>query len=281
MGPARSDNRIVMREGPFSQGNRCMKDRFRSATGIGPIEWASIGLALVVLSCGGPGNTGRWTPDPNLVKEVPWLNGVLPALDSGREAILAQTPSYPAVASGQPDLGSQHLDCSGLAGLEFSTSWFESFESDMPNDPTHIGVGSGWAGYDDLTKYAFHVPGDVTWYPELVSQGAFSAPWGMPADNSIPGPSCDGMPNHWALHFRGGLFRKWGGGMSHAFTDPVGRYRDDVFSDCPPGVDFCPPKLPDGAKIDSAGLPTVPANAPTHQQSHEFVHASPTGGTSD
>src|SRR5579859_6571063 len=150
-----------------------MNGPLRSA--VAPVDCAAIAIALALSSCGGPGNTGRWYPDPELVKEVPWLNGVLPARDSGGEAVLAQLPVYPPVASGERDPGPVHLDCSGLAGLEFSKGWFESFESDMPNDPLHIGVASGWAGYDDLTKYAFHVPGDVTWYPQLVTNGAFSA----------------------------------------------------------------------------------------------------------
>ena len=177
---------------------------------------------LAVSSCGGPGNTGKRGPDTELVRAVPWLNGALPALDVGCEALIPSTPVYPPIGLGLADPGSQRADCTRLAGLEFSPAWTDTFEPPMPDDPTQTGVGSGWSSYDDLTKYSFHVPGDATWYPGL--KGTFAAPWGLPAD-TIAGPSCDGKPNRWALHFRGDLFRKWGGGISHALTDPVGRYR--------------------------------------------------------
>jgi hypothetical protein len=175
---------------------------------------------------------------------------------------------------GQVDPGPSHLDCGGLAGLEFSTAWFDSFESDMPDDPMHIGIASGWAGYDDLTQYAFHVPGDATWYPDLVKNRAFSAPWGLPADNTFHGPSCDGKPNNWSMRYRGGLFRKWGGGMSHAFTDPVGRYRLTPSDACPPDVDFCPPPVPPGATVDTAGIPLKAKSGDEYLQSHDFLDVS-------
>ncbi len=244
----------------------------------------AVGIAIALLSgwsCG-PGNTGVAVPDPSLVREVPWLNGGVPVIEGdcsvGCTAVLPDTASnFPPIASGLPDLGSQRADCGPTSDYTFSTAWFDDFEP-TTDDPMETGVAAGWASYDDLTKYSFHVPGDATWYPAI--KPTIMTTWGLPAEKT-PGPACGTKPNNWVLHFRGGLFRKWGGGMSHVFTDPVGRYRDDVFSDCPPGVDFCPPKLPDGAKVDSAGLPTVPANALKYQQSHEFVDVSPTGGNYD
>src|SRR4029079_19591560 len=106
--------------------------------------------------------------------------------------------------------------CAALAGLDFAAGWFDSFEPVVPDDPGETGVAAGWASYDDLTKYSFHVPGDATWYPEL--RGTIFSAWGLPAER-LPGPSCNGKPSDWVLHFRGGLFRKWGGGISHAFVD--------------------------------------------------------------
>ncbi len=189
----------------------------------------------------------------------------------GCEALIPSTPVYPPIGLGLADPGSQRADCTRLAGLEFSPAWTDTFEPPMPDDPTQTGVGSGWSSYDDLTKYSFHVPGDATWYPGL--KGTFAAPWGLPAD-TIAGPSCDGKPNRWALHFRGGLFRKWGGGISHALTDPVGRYRDTPFDTCSPDVDFCPPPLPPGATTDTAGLPVKARSGEDYQQSHDFLDVS-------
>jgi hypothetical protein len=228
-------------------------------------------LAVGVGACGGPGNTGRSVPDPSLVREVPWLNGVLPALDSGGAAVIPQTPVYPPIGLGLADPGSLGVDCQPLAGLEFSSGWFDTFETLDPNDPSATGVASGWSSYDDLTQYSFHVPGDATWYPGL--KGTFAAPWGMPADR-VAGPSCDGKPNSWALRFRGGLFRKWGGGMSHALTDPLGRYRLSPTDTCDPGIDFCPPPIAASATVDTAGLPVKAASGDDYKQSHDFLDVS-------
>jgi len=76
------------------------------------------------------------------------------------------------------------------------------------------------------------------------------------------------------LHFRGGLFRKWGGGESHAFTDPVGRYRLTPSDTCAPDVDFCPPPIPAGATVDTAGLPLKGRTGDDYLQSHDFVDVS-------
>src|SRR5436190_761981 len=104
-----------------------------------PLHAAALS-ALVVISCGGPGNTGRAVPDPSLVREVPWLNGVLPALDAGGEAIIPLTPVYPPIGLGLADPGSLRADCRPLAGLEFSAGWMDTFETLTPDDPTATGV---------------------------------------------------------------------------------------------------------------------------------------------
>src|SRR5258708_6223963 len=89
------------------------------------------GLASLAVSCGGEGNTGRSTPDPTLVEAVPWLNGVLPEVKNG-EVVIPPTPAYPPIGLGLPDPGPQRTDCSGFAGLEFSTGFFQDFEPVPP-----------------------------------------------------------------------------------------------------------------------------------------------------
>jgi hypothetical protein len=227
-------------------------------------------MVLGATSCG-PGNTGRTAPDPSLVRGVPWLNGVLPILEANGDAVLPAMPVYPPIALGLPDPGSQRTDCAQLAGYEFSKGWFDTFEPLMPADPNETGVAPGWSSYDDLTSFAFHTPGDATWYAGL--RGRISWAWGLPAER-VPGPSCDGVANDWVMHFRGGLFRKWGGGVSHAFPDPVGRYRTTPYDACPPDVDFCPPALPLGVTVDSAGLPIRGASGEEYLQSHDFFDVS-------
>jgi hypothetical protein len=236
------------------------------------LGWIAAGCTVAgVWSCGGPGNTGKTAPDPALVRDVPWLNGGVPVLDAGGGVVIPATPVYPPIGRGLPDPGSQRTDCAALAGYEFSTAWFDTFEPLMPDDPNETGVAGGWASYDDLTRNAFHVPGDATWYPGL--KGTINAAWGLPAER-MPGPSCDGQPNDWVLHFRGGLFRKWGGGISHAFTDPVGRYRATPGDPCPPDADFCPAPLAPGATTDSAGLPVTAPSGKDYQQPHDFFDVS-------
>jgi hypothetical protein len=229
---------------------------------------------FVMAACDGPGNTGKILPDPLLVRSVPWLNGILPALDSNGQAVVPDTAVYPPIASGLPDLGSRPAapaDCAAAAALEFSTGWFDSFEKTNPADPNSVAVAPGWSSYDDLTKYAFHAPGDVTWYPGLVAGRDYE--WGLPTDDAIPGPSCDGTPNNYALHLRGGLFRKWGGGISHAFTDPVGLYCTTPPT-CPTCNDFCPPAPAAGATVDSAGLPLTAPDGSSYAESHDFFDVS-------
>jgi hypothetical protein len=231
----------------------------------------AVGLCSFAGACDGPGNSGVYAPDPNLVRDVPWLNGVMPAVESG-VAVVPPMAVYPSIGFGLPDPGSQRTDCSTVGDYDFSTGWFDSFELHDKTDPSETtGVAAGWASYDDLSKYAFHAPGDATWYPGLAH--TFHGLWGLPAER-LPGPSCDGKPNDWVLHFRGGLFRKWGAGISHAFMDPVGQYRDTAFDDCKGGEDFCPATLSKGAPVDGAGLPATAKSGADYLQSHQFIDAS-------
>jgi hypothetical protein len=250
-------------------------------TAVGLAGALSLSCAALAAACDGPGNTGKTAADPMLAQLVPWANGVLPDVDATGQTVVPDLPQYPAIQLGVPDPGSQRINCAGLDQYEFSQGWFDSFELTKRGvDPTEVGVAPGWASYDDLTKLSWHAPGDATWYPGLNPNGShfFYTSWGLPAVR-MPGPSCDETPNDWVLHFNGGLFRKWGGGISHAFTDPLGQYRPDPFSSCDltKGEDFCPPALPGDmttTKFDTAGLPTTAADGSAYLQSHDFFDVS-------
>jgi hypothetical protein len=253
----------------------CRPPRF--AVGLAAPAALLVGLASA--ACDGPGNSGKFETDPMLVEAVPWQNGVLPHVDAQQRMIFPSVPEYPSIALGLVDPGPSRIDCATLDQVDFSKGWFDDFEA--PADQAdYVGIAPGWASYDDLTIDSWHAPGDATWYPGLSLGTAhfFNAAWGLPAEKT-PGPSCDGTPNDWVLHFKGGLFRKWGGGISHAFTDPVGQYRADAFSSCDltKGQDFCPPALPGDittTKFDTAGLPTAAASGDPYLQSHDFFDVS-------
>jgi hypothetical protein len=263
-------------------GGNLLARRTRGRTG--PVVRSVTGLALISIlwaACDGPGNSGKSIVDPNLVRAVPWLNGVVPDLDGSGNAVVPSTAMYPPIASGMPDPGSQRVDCSRLADYEFSRfpnqfagqkrlGWFDDFEP-TTTDPGENGGAPGWSSYDDLTKDAFHTPGDFTWYPSLM--GTIRSQWGLPSEHT-PGPSCDSTPNNWVMHYRGGLFRNWGGGVSHAFTDPAGSYRATQSDSCAAGNDFCPAPIPMDAPVDSAGLPTIDATGAPLLQSHDTFDVS-------
>jgi len=251
---------------------------------------ALVAAALALTACDGPGNSGRSPLEANVVELVPWQNGVLPHLDEtavpvdpsvGKPVIFPSLPQFPPIGLGLPDPGPSRTDCSTVDQYEFSKGWFDSFEP--PADQAdYVGVAPGWASYDDLTKDSWHSPGDVTWYPGLSQQSAsgtvthaFNVAWGLAADR-FPGPSCDGTPNDWVLHFKGGLFRKWGGGISHAFTDPPGLYCPSSFSasSTPPHNDFCPPMTADGTIVDGSGLPAMGTSGMPYLQSHDYFDVS-------
>jgi hypothetical protein len=234
---------------------------------------------LTFAACSGPGNTGQSQIDPALELAVPWTNGGVPVLDDSGQPIIPATPVYPPIANGTPDPGSGPVDCTVLKGIETSPGFYDSFEPLAAPDggavEGGVGVAIAWTGYDDLSWGSFHVPGDITWYaaspPPLTGcveprcDPGSGGLWGLAAD-ATGGPSCNGEANHWSLHFRGGLFRSWGGGASSVFTDPRGS--------CAPDADTCPPAPASGAAADSAGLPLLTPDGGPYQQSHAFLDAS-------
>jgi hypothetical protein len=246
----------------------------RAAMVIAPAA-AAIGFAST-WACTGPGNTGQSTIDRSLELEVPWVNGGVPVLDDAGAPTIPATPQYPPIASGEADPGSGPVDCTVLAGIETSPGFYDTFEppgADAGLGPGAVGVAIAWTGYDDLSWGSFHTPGDITWYATLPPIGCVEprcdpgSPglWGLAA-YPMGGPSCDGQPNNWSLHYRGGLFRNWGGGASSVFTDPR--------QECFPDAATCPPAVPPTAKLDSAGLPTHTVDGGKYQQSHAFLDAS-------
>jgi hypothetical protein len=250
-----------------------------------PVALLAVGSAVAMGACTGPGNTGQSTIDPTLEMEVPWVNGGSPVLDGGHP-VIPTTPVYPPIASGLPDPGSGPVDCSVLNGVETSPDFYDTFEasSDGTTPANTVGVATAWTGYDDLSWGSFHAPGDITWYPPADPNNPPATPcigprcdpgtyvWGLAA-YPMGGPSCDNKPNNWSLHFRGGLFRNWGGGVSSVFTDPRGS--------CKPDSGLCPPTPAPGATLDSAGLPLQPPDAgpdampdQAYTQQHAFLDAS-------
>jgi hypothetical protein len=231
-------------------------------------------MAVSTWACTGPGNTGQSTIDASLILAVPWTNGGIPILnDSGQPSIPA-APVYPPIASGTPDPGSGPVDCTVLKGIETSPGFDDTFEPATGMEGG-VGVAIAWTGYDDVSWGSFHVPGDITWYAassppptgcvEPRCDPGGGGLWGLAA-YPMGGPSCSGEANGWSLHFRGGLFRNWGGGASSVFTDPRGS--------CEPDADICPPPPAPGANVDSAGLPLTSPDGGAYEQSHAFVDAS-------
>ena len=242
---------------------------------------ASTLLAFSTWSCMGPGNTGQSTIPDWLIAEVPWVNGGVPILEGGAPVVPA-TPVYPPIASGMADPGSGPVDCSVLNGIETSPAFYDTFEPpalDAGGAAGDVGVAIAWTGYDDFSWGSFHVPGDITWYSQMAMTGCTEPRcdpgdyvWGVAAF-PMGGPSCNGEPNNWSLHYRGGLFRNWGGGASSVYTDPRGS--------CAPDADICPPPPAPGATVDSAGLPLYTEDGGPYANpgnsgsaSHAFVDAS-------
>jgi hypothetical protein len=246
---------------------------------------AAVSSSAAFLACTGPGNSGIETIDASLEEAVPWTNAGVPILDGGSPVIPA-LPSYPPIATGMPDPGSLAYDCSPLDTIQTSPDYYDSFEpaDEDAGDFAGGGYGAGiaWTGFDDLTRGSFHVPADYTWYkPGVLPRLSCVAPrclggsqynWGLVADNSIPPPVCKGVVNKWALHYRGGLFTNWGGGVSSVFTDPSGACQHAADSGAP--TICAPPNPPSG--VDTAGIPIGPGPDGTgaYQQSHLFIDVS-------
>lgn len=240
-------------------------------------------LALLVLACSGEGNTGRPEPNIALWEQIPWANHGTPQFYE-RDGVktspkISAAPAYPPIASGKPDPGSREIDCSVLDDIELSPYWVDTFEPFAPgataDGQPFWGVGTAWSTYDDGSDGSFRTPGDVSWYPDLgggnyLDEGhpeggptpyahAPRSVWGMAADrhpselnNQHTGvrPTCDGAPNEFALHYRGGRFNYYGGGMAHPLSPPIDAglvVPDDghwiLKETCPPGSDLCPEDL--------------------------------------
>jgi hypothetical protein len=221
--------------------------------------WQTAAPLCLVAACSGSGNDGRRELPAELIAAVPWTNGAVPLRDAGGNLVIPAEPVYPPIGPGTPDPGSRRVDCTSLAEIELSPFWIETFEPDPNRD---VGVAEAWSSYDDETKGAFRVPGDAAWYPGLAEPRRDPTKWGLPADRISNGPSCDGLPNDWALHFRGGRFNYFGAGAEHPLA---------ALEACPPGSDFCP-ALPDPlATTDPVGLPIARADGsdfaqrPTHR----------------
>lgn len=194
-------------------------------------------LCLALAACSGKGNTGRNDVDPALQAAVPWLNGYPPAVDPAtKSAVMPNVAVFPPIGANTPDPGSRVLfdtekhraaACEALAGIELSR-WHHDFEPVRAEqgEAGTIGIAPYFSAYDDKTDGSWHVPGDASFYPGLIAQrgkilppgGTVGAgPWGLAADGITNGPSCDGAPNNWALHIRGGRFNYYGGGAEHPF----------------------------------------------------------------
>lgn len=189
-------------------------------------------VLLIAASCSGKGNSGRTEPDPELIKQVPWIDGFAPAIDPvSKSAIVPKSPVYPPIGPNTPDPGSRvQFDteehradaCRAQQGIELS-SWHHDFE---PVGGGTIGVAQFFSAYDDHTEGAWHVPGDASWYDDVAGQrGGVTAPnaltalppWGLAADKVDNAPNCEG-PSAWALHVRGGRFNYFGGGAEHPLS---------------------------------------------------------------
>ena len=116
------------------------------------------------------------------------------------------------VGTCEPDYGSQAIDCSAEAGLEFFPE--PVMTGGVNGDPT--AVITRFYSYNDNTS-DFMVSGPAAYSP---AQTNYEPPPAVVFDK----PSCvDGRPVQSDLgqnvhHIRGGLFREWGGGMGRNLT---------------------------------------------------------------
>jgi hypothetical protein len=184
--------------------------------------------ALALLAgCSGKGNDGKLKISPDLVKQVPWVNGVPPEQDEAGKTIMPADPVFPPIASGEADPGSRTFapvgsdpaaDCAPVNDIVRS-GWRQDFE---PTPPGTAGVAQFWSSYFDTTEGAWLVPGGANWYPNTSKQLKLNA-WGLATElvdkTRLGLPQCgDDGPNSWALHLRGGRFNYFGGGAEHALN---------------------------------------------------------------
>lgn len=231
-------------------------------------------LALTLVgACSGEGNTGKpernrtWVDDAGtqheLFRDIPWASHATPVIDAddSNKVVVSSEPVYPPIGANTPDPGSRDIDadeCNKLADIELSPYYLDDFE---PYDPSFVGMAAGWSGYDDGSDLAFRTPGDVDWYPGLALRYD-RGPWGLAADRHVgPRPACGGESNEWVLHYRGGRFNYYGGGMSHALAAERVDPEAGLIHGCPPGEsDVCP------ATFDIFGDPPEGG----FKQPHEF-----------
>ena len=216
-------------------------------------------LILTAFGCSDGGNTGKRAVPEGVLESIPWVSGEQPRLDESGSVELPPEPAYPAIATGQIDPGSRAVDCSVTEPYEFAEAWIERFEPPAASSPDTIGAAPAWASYGDDTKGSFYAPGFLSWYPGLA--GRYVALWGLPADSITDGPECDGQDNSWALHYRGGPFNRFGGGVNHPLA---------LLNRCPEGADFCTPIPEPNDEVDSVGLPTRPAEDRDYAQPHTY-----------
>ncbi len=212
--------------------------------------WLGPAALLVLGACSGEGNTGRPAPNLELWSLVPWADHATPQFEAdGQKVKVSAEPYFPPIASNLPDPGSHPVDCSPLADIELSPYYLDNFE---PRGGSVHGMAPGWSAYDDGSDGAFRVPGDVDWYPGWAGSYGAST-FGLAADAQVgERPLCqldangNALPNDWALHYRGGRFNYYGGGMSHAFAaereEPLATpdMQGKAIVGCLPGSDLCP-----------------------------------------
>ena len=84
--------------------------------------------------------------------------------------------------------------------------------------------------------------------------------FGLAAERVAGAPSCDGQPNEWVFHFRGGRFNYYGAAAEHplqAFEVRTRKREDPPLPEptplCPLGTDVCPAEAEEGAAADAGG----------------------------
>ncbi len=225
-----------------------------------------IAAVCLITACSGPGNTGKENsaPSAELVAAVPWVNGGIAPRDAlNGQPLMPNEPVYPPIGS-NPDPGSRPIDCSRLSGIELPSfpELVQTFEPSANDGPNGVGVARHWSSNDDETKGAFRTPGDAKWYPGLVGRFDVTAKLGEPvfglaAERVAGAPSCDGRPNDWVFHFRGGRFNYYGAAAEHPLQAiEIRKYSvGEAPPRCPLGTDVCPAEAEEGAYLDPAGLP--------------------------